>query len=203
MGMQYSRGLVAGYPFENTGLDITGTYNGTVSGMVYDNGLFGRAGKFDGVDDCFKCGQFLGGTVLTAACWVKLNAAGSYGIITKLPNTSDRGNWSLRTTSGVLELAYISPANTVNTISTSVNLGTTWNHIAFTLDGTTIRIYINTVLVKTQALTLFTSNADIYIGCQEISIARRFLNGIVDSAVFFNRALNVNEIKQLHLNLGI
>ena len=203
MGMQGSKYLVAGYPFENSGADITGVNNGTVYGATYADGQFGRALSFDGVDDCFKCGQFLGGTILTAACWVKLNTAGNHGIITKLPTTIDVGNWSLRTTSGVLELAYISPANTANIFSTAVNLGTAWNHLAFTLDGTTIKIYINTVLVKTQALTLFTFNADIYIGCQETTLARRFLNGLVDSAVFFNRALNVNEIKQLYLNLGI
>ena len=67
MGMMYSRGLVAGYSFENTANDILGVNNGTVYGATYVDGQCGRALSFDGVDDYVD----LGTTIYcpTTAAW--------------------------------------------------------------------------------------------------------------------------------------
>lgn len=80
MGMMYSRGLVAGYPFENTANDILGVNNGTVNGAAYVDGQCGRALSFDAIDDYVDLGTCseLNLQEFTICCTFKFNGAGSH-----------------------------------------------------------------------------------------------------------------------------
>ena len=67
----------------------------------------------------------------------------------------------------------------------------TWTHIAGTYDGANLRLYVNGVLVKTQARTgtIFSSPNPLYIGGKGSQFS-----GLIDEVRVYNRALSAAEI---------
>lgn len=77
-----------------------------------------------------------------------------------------------------------------------------WNHIAITADGVNVKFYVNCVLAKTFAsAALPTSQAfKLYLGRE---VGNNFsLNGAMDDARIYNRALSQADICQLY-NMGV
>jgi hypothetical protein len=74
-----------------------------------------------------------------------------------------------------------------------------WQHIAYTWDGTTERVYID----GTQQASSPTPGAlsydtrDLYIGCDYSGGTSRPFSGILDELQIYNRALSATEIQAL------
>ena len=60
-------------------------------------------------------------------------------------------------------------------------------------------MYIDTILQNTSSVPFAIQTSNNFIG----KYAGNNIKGIIDSFQIFNRALTVNEIKRLYLNLGI
>ena len=71
----------------------------------------------------------------------------------------------------------------------------TWSHLATTYDGANQRLYVNGVLIATQALTgkIATAPGALRIGGD--SIWGEHFRGLIDEVRVYNRALTVDEIK--------
>lgn len=212
MGMQYSRGLVAGYPFENSANDIMGVNNGTVNGAVYVDGQCGRALSFDGVDDYVDLGT-------TVYC--PTNSAWSVALRFKIPSgtiPTYGGLFSLKSAVGSGDFVlFYSPGSPYYLSCGFGNSGLSgkstnyllsrdvWHHCVVVYAGASSFPYLNHKLYlngvkepsSIQAFGKIISNN--FIG--------KYLNNpsksIIENVQIFNRALTVNEIKRLYLNLGI
>jgi hypothetical protein len=74
----------------------------------------------------------------------------------------------------------------------------TWTHVAGTFDGTSVKVYVNGVLVGTTAFTggIVPSAFRPRIGkmSDTVQVAQRFWNGLIDEIRVFHRALSQTEI---------
>ena len=76
----------------------------------------------------------------------------------------------------------------------------TWFHVVATLDGNTMKMYINGVLNMTQTLPTLNVNNNIYIGRES---GGRALNAYIQNVRIYNRALSLEEINILYdLEIG-
>ena len=216
MGMQYSRGLVAGYPFENTGADIMGVNNGTVNGAVFVDGQCGRALSFDGVDDYVTLPvgvreQLSGASAITFSAWIKpqnksLNTIFNTGTIS-IGNTAlliriDSFN-------NFYTLTRSSNTDQAKVVQKAYTFSDDWYYIAVVVNYGTenVKLYVNAVEIHSQnvryALTsLITGSGVSYFGIQAVPNVWSY-SGLIDQVQIYNKAANINEIKKLYLNLGI
>lgn len=213
MGMQYSRGLVAGYPFENSGADIMGVNNGTVNGAVFVDGQCGRALSFDGVDDYVVVNNNYNFTAgIISISFRFLYTAGQ--MYPRMLYISDAAN-SIQI---LIDRSSV-PSGVVskNTKYQSGNSSTRWADIPpqnvyrhyvgiFNNVTNSEEFYINCVKmtgVRGPAVGAVGATSKIHMGVRPDFLGTTFLKGIIDNLQIFNRALNVNEIKRLYLNLGL
>jgi Concanavalin A-like lectin/glucanases superfamily len=71
----------------------------------------------------------------------------------------------------------------------------TWSHLAATYDGTTIRLYVDGALVRSQAAagTIMTTTNPLRIGGNVIW--GEWFHGIIDEVRIYNRVLSATEIQ--------
>jgi PKD repeat protein len=202
-------GLVAAYHFnEGSGTtvhDVSGKGNhGTIAGATWTTaGKFGKALSFDGVND-----------------WVTVKDASSLDLSTGMTleawvyPTATPTNWStviMKEQPGefVYTLYAGSPANRPSVIfNVSTTLSgermvtgpsalplNTWSHLAGTYDGATLSLYVNGVVVSSQAFSgrIQTSSSPLRIGGN--SVWNEYFKGRIDEVRIYNRALSAAEIK--------
>ncbi len=80
------------------------------------------------------------------------------------------------------------------TIGPDISTGV-WYFTAYSYDGTTSRLYLNSSLVASTVETLNTTNTTLTIGRKTYS-ANSNMNGNVPQVFLYNRALSAQEIKQ-------
>jgi hypothetical protein len=199
-------GLVAAYTFAEgagtTTADVSGNGNaGTLAGGTAwsATGRFGKALSFDGVNDLVSVADAAAldlTTGMTIEAWV--NPAALSGWRTVAFKAVPAG------------LAYAlyahddapRPAGTINTggpdasaIGTAALPLSTWTHLAMTFGSGTLRLYVNGVLVGTQAVagTLRTSADPLTIGGN--AVWPEWFGGLIDEVRIYNRALTQAEIQ--------
>lgn len=70
-----------------------------------------------------------------------------------------------------------------------------WNHIAVSYDGANVKLYVNGALDNSAAVTSMNLGTNLYIGGDGYN--DNWLNGYVDDAGVFTRALSLSEIQQI------
>jgi hypothetical protein len=205
-------GLVGYWPFESA--DVSGTtvvdrsnYGrpGTlVGGPAVVRGRVGGAVSFDGVDDGARVGTVLptGAGRLTVTAWVfKRDATSDAAVISTAPASSPldfTSPWSLdvvgaavrvRLGSGTAAVAFDGPQIRVNR----------WEHVAFTYDGSAVRIYLNGRLRagRAHATGVPLSDRDVSIGQSGDGPGGRFFNGLLDEVRVYNNALHSRSLRNL------
>ena len=217
-------GLVAAYSFnEGQGgsvADASGMGNtGTIAGATWTSGgRYGNALAFDGASNWVTVNNApaLGLTgAMTLEAWVKpASLTGWQSILYKErpaalgPPAQDAGPaWALYSSDGTAPpalygMAAGATAATQWTHVTGPGLLAlnTWTHVAGTYDGTTLRIYVNGVLVRSAAVLsgdLAVSNGALRIGGNAVSLpfGGQFFKGLLDEIRIYNRALSKAEIQ--------
>jgi len=212
-GTTLDSGLVGMWSFN--GADISGTTaydrsgqgnNGTLTnGPKPTIGKAGQALSFDGVDDYFQAPYLsamdFGTGDFTISSWVKSSYLVDYQTILNRDN-ADLGNgiiMYLYHTSGVVRV-WVGGTALDGTINAADGR---WHNVVLRRTSGVIYIYVDGVLdVQTSAAgNVNNSNND------AVRIGRRYydglypLNGSLDEVRIYNRALSLNEIKQLY-NMG-
>ncbi len=197
-------GLVAAYGFEEgtgtTTADATGNHlDGALTGGAWTRGKFGNALRLNGEGD-----------------WVTVTDAPALHLTTGMTlsawvfPTSPLPIWSsaiMKETQG--DFAYALYANSSDaapgafvllggeehgkTGGSLVPVGA-WTYLATTYDGSTLSLYVNDVLVATQAVA---GGIDVSTGALRIggdSIWGEFFAGLIDEVRIYNRPLSVSEI---------
>ncbi len=197
------KGLVAAYNFEEISDSIIADASGKNNHGVLREALrtalgrFGRALKFDGVNDWISVPDSISlslGTGFTLEAWVKPESLGPQTIISKESATGSVYN------------LYASDSNDLP--STSLHNGTAyqiltgtsalpvnqWAYLTSTYDGKKQRLFINGKLIAETAQTGAVINSMGLLRIGGSSIWGDFFDGYIDEVRIYNRALTQTEI---------
>ena len=187
----------------STAVDSEGSNDGSLAGNPgWDDGVTGGALDFDGSGDRVDAGVLLadGTPELTIAAWVYKRDGGDDRVVAKASSTS--------TTDHIYSLGVANTTVRVR-LKTEDNGGTSdydggsialnqWTHLAFTYDGTALRVYKDGVQTATHAVTgaVVASSAETVLANVNDS-DNRYWNGLLDDVRIYNRALAASEIAEL------
>ena len=213
MGMQNSKYLVAGYPFENSGADIKGSHPLTVNGATYVAGKIGNCPIFDGIDDHCAGGNILnpGLSDFTVSIWVNPASIQSpiMGICGKSNANGTLPRWSILYIGADLYAIYNDILLAIPATNTPLNQ---WTHVLVVYQrNSTMRLYINTVLknsisIFTYQFTDHQSTWNFYIGSYQNALGtapQYYFKGKLDLFKYYNKTLTQQEIQRDYLNLPI
>ncbi len=206
------RGLVLSLHFdEGSGTvahDSSGYQNhGTlVNGPTWTTGKFGKALRFDGVNDWVSVPDSPSLDItktITIEAWVNWQAGGvtwhgivskghsqPYGLTLNSPNKYVHFEWK-----GEYYYYCNTPAGSVST--------NVWHHIVATYDRSKMRVYVDGVKLAEKSLSDFscgTNNEALRIG---LGNNGEWFRGMIDEVRIYNRALSEEEIRQHYLQGAI
>lgn len=146
---------------------------------------------------------------LTIGAWVNFTSlANNRGILAKYLGTGEQRSYQIAVNSAGAAQFILSTDGTSGTVKTAASANgaittSAWYFIVGVFNASTIqKIYVNGVEAGTQAsppAAIFSSSANFWIGAQfGITPENNMMNGLVDSAFVFSRALTPDEITYLY-----
>ncbi|MBI5872042.1 LamG domain-containing protein, partial [archaeon] len=190
----------SGYNNHGT-LTSMNTVGNATSGWT--DGKYGKALRFDGVDDYVNVGNSsslgvgLEETSMSVAFWFKPDTTDFVnGVISKQPSYGVEGMGS-----GGIRLLFTSTVPDVVRINSNPVVGTanTWYHVVFVKDGTAGKAYVNGAdqTASSDVLDDVAPTTNNLIIGSWYTGSERF-NGTIDEVRIYNRALSADEISQLY-----
>ncbi len=164
---------------------------------LWITGKFGNATSFDGVGDLINITgvNHTNSTSFSVSFWLNPSTLRTQGVIAKttIP-TSQRWRIFMADTTGKLEFDATGDIGNVQT-TTSLSTGT-WYFITATYDGSTARMFVNSIFeASASASSMFNNNTNhIEIAPSETNR----LNGSIDEVMVFNKNLTGTEIGFLY-----
>ena len=215
-------GLVAYWPLDEgdgaTTADLSGNGNdGTLDLPEWDNdGKFGSALNFDGVDDYVDCGNpgvLDFGSDFTLSVWIKTDVAADATIF---GNGGDDGGgirYRLSTTdSGLVHWLFDDDSSKQNPTGNIAVVDGEWHHIVgMRRDGTDMRVYVDGVEdmgVTNNAKSTIPADYDLSGTSQHNAnigairghgddLPKKFFIGLIDDVAIWDRAITEEEIAEL------
>ena len=117
-------------------------------------------------------------------------------------NNVDADFYIMQYSSTNVEARFRGSSGAVYDLTTSVLTLNTWTHLAFTYDGSFIRLFKNGVIADSLAANDFITIAteDFYMGDLLYQGTHYYLQGKVDEVSLWNRALQPAELTCMHIN---
>ena len=132
----------------------------------------------------------------TVEFWMKQPDMGSgYQQIINRDDTSNR-NWSVQSINGQISLGYYSGGSFSNTQTSGTYDDDKWHHVcAILTSGTSVQIYVDTVLVKlnTSSIPTTIDNDPAVLNIGKRTGTTQFFIGSLDEVRFYNKALTAFE----------
>lgn len=169
-------------------------------------GKFGTARDWDGTDDYVTIADPGTGSVfdvtskITLAAWIYPDSlSGSAEIINKKADGTASG-YRLRRNTSTISFAFSDGVTTQFTVTSgSVLTASTWQHVAATYDGSTVRLFHNgrQVYEEARTETIASNNSAVVIGGY-INLSAYWWDGRIDEARIYNKALSTSEVQRLY-----
>ncbi len=212
-------GLVGWWPLDEVGgtttADFAGTNHGTLFGPVFATGKVGNGLSFDGVDDVVSIphSASLQPTKITVGAWIKAGPSPKVLIVDK-SHGSIEANGFIESTGWALQIwpsgrpswAYGNGSGFPEVTAGSIVTDNQFHHVAGTLDGSTLRIYIDGAFAGSRPFrgTPSGNTRPVHIGAfitRDVTFMNftRHFNGVIDEVEIFNRALTAHEIEAIYL----
>jgi len=188
---------IATYRFENDETDLSGNYDGTGAQIQYAAGRYGQAASFNGTSSYVQVGtsDMITGTAFSVSIWVIDDASSGYREFFSQQADNNKGIYIGRhTNSGTIRF---------NDLSISCTLGSNWNHLSFTVNGSTLKTYQNGSLIDTKTNWAYLSSetarngSGVRIGRQFGTYSEYWL-GKIDQLRVFNKELSAAEVTTLY-----
>jgi hypothetical protein len=200
-------GLVGWWKAEGNALDSAGTNNGVLQGGAgYAPGEVGQAFSLDGSAGYVQIpdAPALRPASLTVEAWVQFGSTSGIGMVFAKPvgpGTSD--SYALWLNSGILkgQVCDVTAAG-LELVAPAALIAGTWYHVAYTVDGGASQqaLYVDGVQVAIGAFTLgpgYDTQA-LVLGRGNEDQPNYFLQGLIDEASIYNRALAPAEIASIY-----
>jgi hypothetical protein len=175
---------------------IATSYSGQESNITYNTGAFGKAAIFNGSNSKITLSSTISG-IKTYSFWINPDSSGNATYARRLfgdvGGTSYTNSITFDKPNSKVTYFEGTSARSSDTISND-----TWSHIAFTSDGTTLKVYTNGSLSNTYTTSAFVSSIDEI--CSTAS--NRQFNGLIDQVRIFNTALSDANIATLARGAG-
>jgi hypothetical protein len=209
-------GRMAWYRFNGNVADSSGngqhaTTGGGVSYVTDRHGNSFGAIELNGTSGFVQApaGVWFNGGPYTVSCWVRPNSATNWARIYDFGNGNANDNilatlfQTLNNRQQVEHYLGTSSAGFAITNTPGLRMGQ-WNHFLSQYDGTTLRVYINGMLVASSVITAprMVRRTLCYIG-RSNWVGDAFANAAFDDFIIYNRALSENEISVLANDAGI
>ncbi len=163
-----------------------GACTGTACPTAGVTGRLGQAAQFDGTDDRVTVTRNAPAGSFTLAAWMRNDAAG-WGDWRTIFEFGDDAPWFGVTPNGQLTLYPIISGGSVSLSK--------WVHVAYTWDGTTSRLYIDSKEVQSNTSAPPVGGQGLGIGLEGSNISP--WNGFLDDLRVYERALSLQELEQL------
>ena len=200
---------IATYMLDNNATDISGNYNGTESYITYNTGKYGGGAVFNGSSSYINTNYTLtGSTTFTWSAWINTSntkntyVAGDFN--SAGANAAHR--FSVRIYSQVLQASV---NNSAGGLGTTISFGTfahygSWAHLVVTIDGTTVRGYVN----GSQLGSTGTSSQSLAAGANPLTLGMYGsggagvtpFDGLIDQVRIYNSALSATDVSNIYTN---
>jgi hypothetical protein len=126
----------------------------------------------------------------TIETWVNFNALSSNRILLDRWSTGIAGGWQLYWRSTGTSIAFFVGSAVVVQDPNTTNITTgTWNHIAVTRSGTTVRLFVNGIVVATNTSSVsLTNTLPLGVGIQTSTLTNTFNGYLSDTRITNGRA---------------
>lgn len=178
------------------------------------SGKFGKALRFDGVNDYLDAGKKTNLNIksaITIEAWINPSIAqekcwdgvsGNYGVLSKVEGPENSANWSWQLRYGAPDSCYLGfqfngnpEGNKWVTVKQNLTAGQ-WYHIAGTFNGKEIKSYLNGKLKDTNKISSIKGyHNKLLIGNDGWA---NYFSGKIDDVRIHRRALSTEEIKASH-----
>ena len=170
-----------------------GTLNGTPTPTTGHYGTANSALAFNGGN--YVEGSTVGiANTISVSAWVYSTNFNQNAVIIEKEQMNTQ--WALLLESGLLKWR----GGSATEITTALPSNNAWHHIVATQTGTTAKLYVDGVLVKTGAVTAIGNSTYSY---NTIEIGRYnnayYFTGSLDEVMVYNRVLSASEINQLYV----
>lgn len=188
-------GLVSHIDFDDNFKDLNGySGDGVKTGSpLFVNGKLGKAISFTSANQYITFSPKVpkSSTSISIAFWVKSTDPVEKYFFYYATNAN---SWAFAGDLGNFLFRIVTPSDVQ---VSGVGVGSEWNHVVGTYDGTSIKIYVNGVLKGSaqQAEPIDGFNSDIVLGNY---IAQSDWLGTIDELLIYNQALSAQEVQQLY-----
>lgn len=193
-----------------TGLlpDLSGRGNhGAFNNMTAEDLIskpWGTVLDFDGVDDYISIGRPMPVGNRTISAWFfRPTTTGRRGIFGTRPTGGTAGYFLSTSVTSSGTISYTHPGIAAVTSTGSLWSANVWNHVAVTLTGLAVNIFLNGRSVHTGTVaSLETASTVAWIGAEEGPSLEVF-EGQLDDIRLYNRSLSIPEIQALGIEPSI
>jgi len=185
-----------------------GTCGSGTSTQAWNAGTTGRFNGgigFDGTDDFASMGSNAAFALsqFSVGLWTKKGSGNTVDILFSNGPDNSAGSYRILTTSSGIPSCLAGATGSAKSVdgSTALTNGS-WYHLAATYDGTTLRCYVNGVLIGSSSTGTYTpTTLETTIGKQPNTGFEYYADAMIDDVRLYNYALSASQIQQA-MNLG-